>query len=298
MRVTQSMLSNNLLRNLSTSYGKMAKLQEMIQTGKKITRPSDDPVVAVKGMSYRIDLDRVDQYKRNISDAKKWLDTSDEALGQVNEALKRVQELTVQAANDSNTPEDREKIKAEISQLRLQIQDIANTKVGDNYIFSGTHTDKPLFVNGAANPDITTGGNKSVAYNVFEGISIEVNTPGKDLFAQVDSYMSQLETALSNATSGKEIGDLLGDSGNSGLSGVYELVLSAQATVGAKQNRLELMENRIDIQKINVTKQLSENEDADYAESITEMVTAESIHQASLSVGAKIIQQTLVDFIR
>ena len=63
-------------------------------------------------------------------------------------------------------------------------------------------------------------------------------------------------------------------------------------------NRLEMMENRLDIQFVNVTKQKSNNEDVDYAEAITQMVTAESIHQAALSTGAKIIQQTLVDFIR
>lgn len=58
------------------------------------------------------------------------------------------------------------------------------------------------------------------------------------------------------------------------------------------------MENRLSIREVSVTKQLSNNEDVDYAKAITEMVTSESIHQASLSVGSKIIQQTLVDFIR
>lgn len=58
MRVTQSMLSSNMLRNLNTSYSKMSKYQNMLDSGKVITRPSDDPVVAVKGMGYRIDLDK------------------------------------------------------------------------------------------------------------------------------------------------------------------------------------------------------------------------------------------------
>ena len=66
MRVTQSMLSSNMLRNLNASYSKMSKLQNQIDSGRKITRPSDDPVVAVKGMSYRTSIDRVEQYKRNI----------------------------------------------------------------------------------------------------------------------------------------------------------------------------------------------------------------------------------------
>ena len=298
MRVTQSMLSNNMLRNLNTNYGKMSKLQEQINSGSKITRPSDDPVVAVKGMAYRIELDKVTQYQRNIGEAHTWLDTTDEALGQVGEALKRVQELTVQAANDTNTSEDRQKIDEEIKQIKEQLRDLANTKVGDNYIFSGTHTNEPLYKDDALNTAVTTGATKPFKLNVFDGISIQVNTPGKEIFEKVDKFMGELTGLLSSGATGSDIGAKLGDGATTELGGLYETVLAARAGVGARQNRIEMMENRLDIQEVNVTKQMSENEDTDYAKTITEMTTAESIHQASLSVGAKIIQQTLVDFIR
>ena len=68
MRVTQSMLSTNMLRNLSTSYNKMGKLQEQITTGKKVNRPSDDPVVVMKGMGYRMQVDKVAQFQRNLGE--------------------------------------------------------------------------------------------------------------------------------------------------------------------------------------------------------------------------------------
>ncbi len=110
MRVTQSMLSNNMLRNLSTSYSKMSELQNQINTGSKITRPSDDPVIAIKGMSYRTDLNKVSQFERNMNEVNSWLDSSDDALGQVGDALNRVKELVVQAANDTNTADDRQKL--------------------------------------------------------------------------------------------------------------------------------------------------------------------------------------------
>ncbi|WP_353051139.1 hypothetical protein [Lysinibacillus pakistanensis] len=92
MRVTQSMLSNNMLLNLNRSYGKMSKLQDQINSGSKITRPSDDPVVAVNGMGYRRDLAKVEQYTRNMITASNWLDSSDESLNQVGEQMKRVRE--------------------------------------------------------------------------------------------------------------------------------------------------------------------------------------------------------------
>ncbi|MER2108703.1 MAG: flagellar hook-associated protein FlgL [Solibacillus sp.] len=308
MRVTQSMLSSNMLRNLNTSYGKMGKLQEQMNSGSKINRPSDDPVVAVKGMQYRVEVDKVEQYQRNINTAHTWLDTSDEALSQVSSSLHRVRELVVQAANDTNTPEEREKVAAEITQIKAQMRDLANTKVGENYLFSGTHTDQPLYTDETAGPNtlVNSGKNDDFKINVFDGISLKVNTNGSEIFDDIDTFLNDVQNILNDPTkTGKDIGDTLGVTDITGatpgipsLDAVLEQTLTIQADIGARQNRLEMMDNRLEIQFVNVTKQLSENEDTDYAAAITEMATTESIHQAALSVGAKIIQQTLVDFIR
>jgi flagellar hook-associated protein 3 FlgL len=307
MRVTQSMLTNNLLRNLNTNYGEMAKLQEQIQSGSVLTRPSDDPVVAVKGMQNRIQVDRVEQYQRNIGDAYSWLDASDNSLSQVGEALQRVKELVVQAANDTNTQDDREKVNAEIAQIKLQIRDIANTQVGENYIFTGTHTDQPMYINAELEQNKAlseTGKANSFKINVFDGVSLQINTPASDLFKKVDDFMLELEKLLNSDKTSSEIGAALGVEINKNgvdaipaLDSVTNLVLSLQADVGARQNRIEMMDNRLSIVYTNAVKQLSENEDTDYSKAITEMTTAESIHQASLSVGSKIIRQTLVDFL-
>jgi len=308
MRVTQSMLSNNMLLNLNRSYGKMSKLQDQINSGSKITRPSDDPVVAVNGMGYRRDLAKVEQYTRNMITASNWLDSSDESLNQVGEQMKRVRELVIQAANDTNTPEEREKIKMEIDQIRQQIQDVGNTNIGGSYLFSGTNTNQPLFTpvaggNGKEINPALNAPNEAVNIEIYDGIQIQVNTPGKDLFKNIDDMMGKISDLLGDSSkTGKEIGDMLGgissSSTNDDISTMHNKILEAQADVGARQNRIEMMENRLGIREVSVTKQLRDTESVDYSKAITEMVTNESIHQAALSVGAKIIQQTLVDFIR
>ncbi|MFE3576828.1 flagellar hook-associated protein FlgL [Lysinibacillus sp. NPDC059133] len=304
MRVTQSMLSNNMLLNLNNSYGKMSKLQDQITSGMKITRPSDDPVIAVKGMGFRRDLGQVEQYTRNMNEVNNWLDTTDESLNQVGEQMKRVRELVIQAANDTNTPEDRAKIKTEIDQIRQQIQDVGNTKIADRYIFSGTKTGQPLFENGALNTNVNS---EDVKIEVYDGIQMNVNTPGAELFQNIDDMMGEISDLLDperpgGPATGEEIGNALGgvaeQSTGDDITAIHNKILEAQADVGARQNRVELMENRLDIREISVTKQMSDNEDVDYAKAITEMITQNSIHQAALSVGAQIIQQTLVDFIR
>ncbi|MFJ7825296.1 flagellar hook-associated protein FlgL [Psychrobacillus sp. NPDC096623] len=313
MRVTQSMLSSNMLRNLSNSYSKMGKLQNQITSGSKITRPSDDPVIAVKGIGYRTNLNKVEQYQRNMNEVNNWLDTSDDTLDHVGIALIRTQELVTQAANDSNTPEDRQKIKSEIDQLKLQIRDLANTKVGEKYLFSGTNTLSPVYgkddtgnttfagvnlIEGSA-IDISnsiasnTGYKNSVEIEVYDGVNLNVNTNAVEMFAQIDDLLTDIQGDLSAGANGETIGNRLGE-----ISKAQNTVLENRADIGARQNRVEMMINRLATQEVVVTKQLSDNEDIDYEKVITEMVTQESIHQASLSVGAKIIQATLVDFIR
>src|SRR5690554_2462218 len=131
MRVTQSMLSGNMLRNLSNSYAKMGKIQDQIITGKKVNRPSDDPVVAMKGINYRTELNNVEQYARNIGEAYNWLDTTDDTFDKIGSALHRTKELLVQASSDTLTNEDREKVNSEFQQLREHVRDLANTKIGD-----------------------------------------------------------------------------------------------------------------------------------------------------------------------
>lgn len=299
-RVTQSMLSGNMLRNLNNSYGKISKMQDNLTTGMKISRPSDDPVVAIKGMNYRTQLDKIGQFQRNMNEVNGWLDTTDSALDQVGSTLNRVKELVVQAANDTNTPDDRAKIKLEIDQIRQQMHDVANTQLNGKYIFSGTKTHEPAFKEGVPNTDTNE---EEIKIEVFDGIQLTVNTHGaQELFTTVDSILGNVSNILGDETlGGKEVGDLLGsiaDGSNTTLADAQALVLNARADVGARQNRVELMMNRLDIQEINVTKQKSNNEDVDYAKTITNMTTQESIHQAALSVGAKIIQQTLVDFMR
>lgn len=306
MRVTQSMLSNNMLRNLSGSYNKMATLQEQINSGKKITRPSQDPVVAIKGIGYRTDLNKVEQYQRNLGEVNNWLDSSDDALDHVGIALHRVQELVTQASSDTLTPDDRTKIEKEIKQIREQVQDLGNTKVGDKYIFSGTNTNSPLYDGSEFLTDVPDplappgtpvsgpGVNKDVNIEVYDGVEIKVNTNGLDIFSKIDTMLFGLETDLKNDNlTGKDFDKYL-----TLKSDNEEAVLAARADIGARQNRVEMMENRLGAQEVIVTKQLSNNEDIDYEKVITEMITQESIHQAALSVGAKIIQATLVDFIR
>ncbi|MGG3917720.1 flagellar hook-associated protein FlgL [Parageobacillus thermoglucosidasius] len=304
MRVTQFMLANNMLRNLSNSYERLGKYQEQLVTGKKISRPSDDPVVAMKGIAYREDLARVKQYQRNIGEVHNWIDSADDALDKVGLALQRVQELVVQASTDTATPEDRKKIADEIEQIQKHIVDVANTKVGGKYIFNGADTKNPLFIgypDGMGGLGLNPNANTSdVEIEVFDGIKLDVNINGKELFAGTtgqDGIVRLLEKIKNDLRDGTKTGDDI-DGYLGKIEAQQDALLAARSELGAKQNRVEMMENRLSTQEVIATKLMSNNEDIEYEKTITDLITQESVHRVALSVGARIIQPTLVDFLR
>lgn len=298
MRVTQSMLSNNFLKHLSNNYDKMGKIQEQMNTQKKITRPSDDPVVAMKGVAYRTNLTEVQQFKRNFTEAHNWLDNTDAALDQAKKALERIRQLTVQASNGTLEENQRASIAEEVQQLKNQIADVANTQVGDKYIFNGTDTlNPPTSVDANGNIVVKTPSNNNpVKLELANGVYIQVNSVNSDtngifnqeLFDSMDKLITNLEADDQDA--------LKQDLDN--LDTHINNLVNERATVGARSNRIELMEDRIDQQEISVTKMMSKNEDADMEKVITDLITQEAVQRASLGVGARIIQPTLLDFLR
>jgi len=281
-----------MMRNLSTSYSKMGKLQEQLTSKKKINRPSDDPVVAMKGIGYRTDLGKIEQYSRNLGEVTNWLDNSDTALDQVGSIIHRVNELVIDGANDTKTDDDRLKIKSEIDELRKQLQSISNTKVGDKFIFNGTNTLTAVYENGAFST--APGKDKEVNIEISDGVELKANITAVDMFTDLDTLMANIGTELAvTSSSGLNISALIKD-----VSDNLDKVLEKRAELGARQNRADMMGNRLGLQEVSTKKIMSENEDVDYEKAITDLITEETVHRAALSVGARIIQPSLVDFLR
>lgn len=293
MRVTQNMLSNNMLRNLSDSYGNMGKYQEQLSTGKKISRPSQDPVVAMKGINYRQQVTEVEQFQRNIGEVHNWMDNSDSALDKATQAMQRVRELTVQASNDTYDEGQRENIAKEIRQLKEHIGTIANTKVNDKYIFNGSNTTEAPFdmedLEGSGPP-----GNDPVNIEVSSGVKLQTNiTPGNVFNQELFEDLEKFASALEGDTTQGELGDFIGT-----FDGHIGNIVNERADLGARMNRVDLIEDRLESQKVSATKMMSDNEDADIEKVITNLKTQESVHRAAMGVGARIIQPTLMDFLR
>lgn len=296
MRVTQSMLASNSLKNLSKSYANMGKYQDQLATGKKINRPSDDPVVAIKGMFYRTNLTEVEQYKRNLSEAYTWMENSESGIEQATQVMQRIRELTVQGQNGSNSPEDLKAIGVEIKQLKEDLLGVANTQVAGRYIFNGTQTkNPPITTDTDGNLDFSKMVPTPFEVEVSKGVQLKVNINPENVFgSELFNTLQQLENGLSDGAGNLENGDDILKQ----LDSHIDKMLSERADIGARYNRLELVDSRLADQEVIANRILSDNEDADIEKVITDLTIQESIHRASLAVGSRIIQPTLIDFLR
>lgn len=412
MRVTQSMLSRNNLNYISQNYRNLSKIYDQVMTGKKITKPSQDPVIAMKGMRYRTQVTEIKQFQRNLNEGFNWMENADSALDETNQVLQRIRELVVQASNDSYEEGARSNIAKEITRLQEHIVALANTKVADNYIFNGTDTvnapinenlfdidlgsfikavqtndtppqlnvenaknfvisyqgqtlnlnldesngtefvftlgdkikytgidnngdvegysalikisvdagdqikisftslqeqkyadgamipvEKEISVNDMVISDVNavSTNKQQVEMEVMKGVKIPVNITPTNVFSiDLFSGLESIKKMLTNPdTSGQEITKAL-DSMDKYLNDV----VSTRAEIGAQVNRAEMVQFRLLEQEVVAKETLSNNEDIDLEEAIIELTIQQSVHRASLAVGAKIIQPTLMDFLR
>lgn len=308
IRVTSNMLNNQMLLNLNRNGVNLNKLQTQLATGRKINKPSDDPVGITYSMRYRAELSSNEQYQKNVDSALSWLEATDTAIDQVGSILHRVKELTVQASNSTNPDSALDSINTEIKQLKEQLLDIGNSKINGKYIFNGqTYDKKPYdFPKGADNlSDTSTAGDlttdaSEINYFIGDNIQLSVNVTGNDIFGSpADADGDHIFTMLDRLSGALEDSDFDTISDQLDLINTrVDKVLTAGSQVGAKTNRVELMQSRLTDLEVNLNDMQASVEDVDYEKAILNAKIQESIYNASLSTGAKIISNSLADFLR
>ena len=313
MRVTNKMLSNNILQNLQRNLSSMQKTQHQLSSGRSVSKPSDDPLSTVRIMGLQTNLGTNEQYKKNIDRSLSWLGATEVALGGVNDVLQRTRELAVSGASGTLSDDARFAIKEEVEQLKGNLLQIANSDIEGRYIFSGFKTDQkpyeeiPDVGNGenGTNPTVDyNGDDKKMQWEVARGVAMEVNLPGEELFGPLEkddeineeNYFNIFDKFINNLLDGEA--DEISEDVIKKLDGAINNVLNHRAVVGARMNRLEMAEGRNFDDKHNMTTQKSNLFDVDIAELVMDYSVQESVYHAALSTGARAIQPSLVDFLR
>lgn len=294
MRVTQSMLNSNMLRNLNKSMNRMSDLQEQLSSGRKVSRPSQDPVIATRGMFYRTALTENGQFLRNAEIASTWMDMTDNVLNEVGNIMQRINELLVYSGDGAVSPEDLKAMGEEVAQLKAQLGTLANQTINGRYIFNGTDTTHPPY-------DPSTGefigtNSEEIKLEVSQGVQVAINVNSQNIFNYPDSennLFKLLDKIIDDLNNGRPA-----NQHQTAFTQQHDNLLAERAALGARVNRIELVLERLKDEAVNTTSLLSKNEDADVAAVITELKTQENVHRAALGAGARIIQPSLMDFLR
>ncbi|MGM0471738.1 MAG: flagellar hook-associated protein FlgL [Bacillota bacterium] len=294
MRVTNGMMVNNLLDNISDSNERLERYNDQLSTGKQFDRPSQDPTGTVTSMGLSSDIGENQQFNRNIDQALSWMGYSESALKDANKIMQKVRESAVRGANDSLSDTDRQNIADEVEELGNNLAEIANSSYKGDYIFAGDKVEvKPYQETDPNKTGFGYRGNK-------EGLNKEITKGSKMNINQDGAFFAEVFENIDNLVKDLRSGDIVANSDDrlTELDNSLDTVIRKRSELGSKVNRLELTQNRLEDNEVNLKELKSENEDVDIAETIMNLKMSENVHRAALSSGSRIIQPSLVDFLK
>lgn len=296
MRITNRTMNNNLLLNLNRSLGRLDNLNNQLGSKKQIRVPSDDPVKAGVILRMNTSVREAEQYIRNTDAAVSWLDASDIVFEDVISVIHRAKELANRGANTHLDDTSKKALADEIYQLHDSLQQLANSTHGGRYLFAGQKTQtQPFSPTGTIEegkiPEMEFNGDEgALEFEIGVNVKMAVNMKGKEIFENLFQVLGGIHEAL---TDGESTDSSLGE-----LDASLDLVLRHVSELGGKQNRVELAQERLKDLSLNLKKIRSEAEDLDYSEAIMNLKMEEFAYRTALSVGARIIQPSLIDFLR
>lgn len=293
MRVTQQMLNQNSIRNMSQNLGRFEKINNQVSSGKLLHRPSDDPNGVSKAMNLKSTLAANTQFERNSNEAKLWMNETGQNIDSMVDAMQRVRELAVQGNNGTYSELDQTAMAAEIEELTERMRQLANAKVNGQSLFNGQKTGEMPFPE-KGNFAVDSTDLIAKTFTIGEGIKIQSSVLPDELFGtetDENNIFKTLQSISNNLKAGNSV-DL--DKIDAGI----DRLLTVGAENGVRQNRAEAVENRLLDSNLELKSMLSKVEDIDYAEAIIKLTSEESVYQASLAASSKIIQPSLMDFLR
>ena len=324
MRVSENSTLGTVRDTITKSRLKMNDLQRQNATQKRINTPSDDPVGNAKLMTIRNETLDNKQFESNANLAKTFLNFTDTSLDEVTNLLVRAKELAIaQSSSASNGPDSRSMVAEEIKHIQQEVGAISNRKLGDRFVFSGYKTNtQPFDEQGNYHGD-----DGKIMVEVQKDVFVGMNLPGRDVFSGVPNAVDKAQAASPDAAQQVSpelavqqqaaraqddifrtletlrVGLMTNDvdtirSTLDPLEKIRDRVITARAQVGARLGGIENSENSM--QKANgFNAELQSNiEDADIIQVVSDMAREETVLRASLQASNKLIQPTLLDFLR
>jgi flagellar hook-associated protein 3 FlgL len=292
-RITHRMMADTAMRGLQSRMAAVSDLNARMTSGRAIAKPSDDPAGTVTALGLRSELKAQAQHARNAEDGLAWLATGESALRSGTDLLRRARDLTLQALSTGSTSaEARKAIAVEVAGLREDLLAVANTTYLGRPVFGGTTGGGAAF----AADGTYVGDTGAVQRRLDSTTTVRVDTPGADVFGgdPTTSVLTVLDRIVQNAVSDPEAmrADL------DQLDAAFARFTGAVADLGTRYARTERMAQTVKDASLAATGRLAQVEEIDLPRTVLELQTQQVAYQASLAATAKVIQPTLMDFLR
>lgn len=293
MRVTNRMIVDNSISNMTGSMDKLYELQKKAATGKKYLNASDNPSNAASVFTLKSTLQVSEVYETTAQNTMDWMEASDFAMQHAHNLGQKAVSLVLRGLSDTMGPEGRKAMAAEVDGLLKEAIDVANTKHLDRYIFSGFTTNIVPFTTTNTDP-LNPGRITSVLFKdglpqTFQPIHREVG-PGETVTANIDgkatfeNFLNSL-IAIRDALDSNDVVTLRSESTNLN-SGINEINLASTIN-GSRMRTIEAARERIEKSNIEFKALLSQKEEINMAEIVALLRNQENIYETVVSIASR-----------
>lgn len=303
MRITQNMMSSIFVSNLRKQTEAMLQRQEQIASQKRINRPSDDPSGMGRVLAGRSTLATISQYTDNIQQGKTLLESNEQTLKLVDDLVQRARRAGEEKSGDGVTAAERALAAEEVKEIYDQVLQLANSKLNGRYLFSGDRTDTAAF---------TRDGDYNATYNgdagnyripIADNVDVKVDADGRNYFQDAANGGVNIFDQLRDLIDGLENTDLAAGSTQiratiDPLEDAHVQVMNKRSEAGPKLYRLQATEEHWTNVKNTVQAAIGREEDVDVAQAVIELKNLETAYQSTMAAASRIIQPSLVDFLK
>ncbi len=296
-RVTQQTVQQSTLANLQYNLRTMSDLQGKLSSGKTIAKASDDPSAANRAMTLRAEQAAATQARRNVDNGVSWLSQIDTSLQDAVSVMHRARDLTVRGSNAATVSGPAAgAIATEIEGLRDSLLSIANSSLNGRSLFAGTSADGVAFDGATSATPYAWHGTPGagVERRISPDATVRVDADGAAAFGQgAASVFALLDGIAADLRSGVDVSGRLTE-----LDDRLESMLTTVTDVGVRHKQLLDAQNSLDLRLQDTKSALSGVEDIDLARTIMELQMQEVAYQGALGATARVLQPTLMDFLR
>lgn len=313
MRITNSSMVKNQMYDMQQNLTRMSKINEQINSSKMINRVSDDPHKAIRIMTLNNEIKYTEKYNSNVDETVGWMNTTDGSLEQFGNMLGDIKQGILKVGNGTYSDEELKAIRAEMNEKIKEVADTLNTTYGGKYMFGGTNVDEPPIImeekDGIVTLSINPNSNMGdLRADISDGINIDYNLSVGEIFKGTDEkgnpidFLEELNNVsklMDDIVKGdKDAKETLLTTTKGNIDKLYNHALDERTSLGVRVNTAEKVKELNEGNILNMKGVLSMDQDVNQVEKFIELKSVELIYQASIQVGTKLIQPTILDYLR